>query len=383
MTAPIRILAWPAFKNRAKNPYTHLLYSHMNGVHVDEFSIGNLRDRYDVWHMHWPETFLNPGTTGVGAAFKTQLILSLMDFARCRGTKIIWTVHNLKAHDGRYPRLERRFWRAFLRRIDGFICLSKSGMRLALHTFPQLGHLPGFVIPHGLYRGEYPMDRNLDHRRTLDIAADAKVVLFFGMIRKYKNVPGLIRVFRGLSDSDAVLCIAGKLLNDCGPSVRDAAGNDPRVRLHTQHVPAQEVQNYFGAADLVVLPYREILNSGTALLALSFDKPVLVPRQGAMAELQSLVGDDWVRTYQGELSTAELTDALVWSRPKHRGEFPPMGSLDCSRLAQETVEAYKIVLSHSGGDYKQSIPANHAERSTESSREYHKNAIRNLQVLDD
>jgi beta-1,4-mannosyltransferase len=39
------------------------------------------------------------------------------------------------------------------------------------------------------------------------------------------------------------------------------------------------------AADLIALPYKEILNSGSAILALSFDRPILVPAAGALAEL--------------------------------------------------------------------------------------------------
>ena len=59
---------------------------------------------------------------------KSQAVLSLIDFARSRGTKIVWTVHNLASHERRYPRLEKWFWRAFLRRLDGFITLSESGL---------------------------------------------------------------------------------------------------------------------------------------------------------------------------------------------------------------------------------------------------------------
>ena len=65
---PLRILAWPAFNTREQNPYAYLLYTHMRGVEVDEFSIGKLLTRpYDVWHIHWPEMFLNVGKTAAAA----------------------------------------------------------------------------------------------------------------------------------------------------------------------------------------------------------------------------------------------------------------------------------------------------------------------------
>ena len=55
---------------------------------------------------------------------------------------------------------------------------------------------------------------------------------------------------------------------------------------------------FFSAADLVVLPFSDIMHSGSAILALSFNKPVLVPARGALPELQTRVGAAWVQTYR-------------------------------------------------------------------------------------
>lgn len=347
---PLRILAWPAFNTREQNPYAYLLYSHMNGAQVDEFSIGKLLTRrYDIWHIHWPEMFLNVEKTAATASLKSQAVLSLMDLARSRGTKIVWTVHNLASHERRYPRVEKWFWNAFLRRLDGFITLSESGLRSARERFPELRSLPGNVVPHGHYRGEYPDDKRKDCRERLGIPENAKVVLFFGWIREYKNVPGLIAAFRGLNDSQAALCLAGREFpksgaSKSGRSVQELASGDARIHMHLRHVPNEEVQTFFGAADLVALPYREILNSGTALLALSFNRPVLVPNKGAMAELQSLVGGNWVRTYDGDLTTEQLAGALQWARHEPRAAIAPLESLDWNRVGEQTLAAYRNVL---------------------------------------
>jgi glycosyltransferase involved in cell wall biosynthesis len=354
--ASLRILAWPAFKTRGQNPYAYLLYSHMQGAEVDEFSIANvITRRYDVWHMHWPEMFLNVEKTVASAALKTLVVLTLIDFARRRGTKIMWTVHNLASHERRYPRVEKWFWPAFLSRLDGFITLSESGLATARERFPELRNLPGSVVPHGHYRGEYPDDKQTDCRQPLGIGANAKVALFFGWIRDYKNVPGLISAFRGINDPETVLCIAGREFPGSSPSVREVADGDPRIHLHLQHIPAENVQTFFGAADLVVLPYREILNSGTAVLALSFNKPVLVPRKGAMSELQTLVGSNWVRTYEGELRTEELTRAIQWAKEEHRPGVAGLDSLEWNRVAEQTLAAYRRLLCPSRLSEEESI----------------------------
>ena len=243
-----------------------------------------------------------------------MLFRSLMDALRVRGTKIIWTVHNLKAHEGQHPRLEQWFWPAFTKRLDGYIALTSSGQTVARERFANLDRLKGFVIPHGHYRGEYPLDAGIDARRELGIAPQARVFLFFGQIREHKNVPGLIRAFRKIVGRDAILCIAGRPTpaSVAEELQREAAG-DPRIQLHLENIPKERVQFFFRAADLVVLPYRDILNSGTALLALSFSRPILVPSRGAMGELQASVGPEWVRTFQSELDTEELENALKWA----------------------------------------------------------------------
>ena len=255
-------------------------------------------------------------------------------------------------------------------------------MRSAREKFTELRNLPGTVVPHGHYRGEYPDDSREDCRQQLGIPSNAKVVLFFGWIRDYKNVPGLIAAFRGLSDSQAALCIAGREFSKSGgsrlhtstrqtsvrqTSVRELTTGDSRIYLHLRHVPNEEVQTFFGAADLVALPYREILNSGTALLALSFNKPVLVPRKGAMSELQALVGSDWVRTYEGDLSTGELAGALQWAQKANRSGNAPLDTLDWNRVAEQTLDAYRNVLFPSAAGEEKVAGSNQESRSASAS----------------
>ncbi len=343
----MKVLAQPAFNARGENPYTWLLY-HAMAAEVTDFSYRRSLDvRYDIFHMHWPELELNSIRSAVTAAARLQLKLTLMDALRVRGTKIIWTVHNLKAHEGQHPRLEQWFWPAFTKRLDGYIALTASGQTVARERFANLDRLKGFVIPHGHYRGEYPLDAGIDARRELGIAPQAKVFLFFGQIREHKNVPGLIRAFRKIASQDAVLCIAGRPTpaSVAAELQREAAG-DPRIQLHLENIPKERVQFFFRAADLVVLPYRDILNSGTALLALSFSRPILVPSRGAMGELQASVGPEWVRTFQSELDTEELENALKWATGGARPDEAVLEGLEWPQIAEQTLKAYTEIIAN-------------------------------------
>lgn len=342
------VTAWPAFKNRAQNPYNHLLYTYVTklGVHVDEFEPGGFLWRpYALWHVHWPEALLNTASRAQAGA-KIAGFLALVRYARSRGMKVIWTIHNLASHEGMHPRLEKWFWRSFIPHVDGYISLSEAGRRLALERYPLLHEIPGFVIPHGHYRGVYPdLVTQEEARRRLGIDQRCRTLLFFGQIRPYKNVPHLIRVFRALSDPSLTLLIVGKPNSaSLAQEVLMAARGDNRVHLHLRFVAEEDIQIYFRAADVVVLPYNEILNSGSAILALSFDRPVVVPARGPLIELRGQTGPEWVQTYEGNLTAATLAQALKWALETDRPQRAPLDQLCWERLAESTVEAYRAFM---------------------------------------
>jgi beta-1,4-mannosyltransferase len=346
----VRIIARPAFRNRHRNPYNWLLYSHVQalGVDVQEFSDAGALTRDDaVLHLHWPEARM--AVESARSAVK-QIVAQQHAIERARrlGIKIVWTAHNLSSHEQGHPWLEHLFWKAFIPRIHGFISLSAAGRASAIARYPRLGRIPGFVIPHGHYRDVYPNTiSRAEARDRLGISHDATVLGFVGLIRSYKHVPQLLSTFRQLHDQDAVLLVAGRVMwPETVEGIRSTAGADPRIRLHLDFVPDDDIQIYLNAADLVVLPFREILNSGSALLALSFDRPVLVPRAGSIEDLRRETGDDWVRTYEGELSIDDLRGAVRWAQAPRKPLRPCLDRHSWSEIASRTVEAYRTLTSH-------------------------------------
>jgi glycosyltransferase involved in cell wall biosynthesis len=221
---------------------------------------------------------------------------------------------------------------------DGF-----GGKKLALERFKALRNKPAFVVSHGHYRGVYAdtISRS-EARRRLGLAPDGPVVVYFGLIRPYKNVPLLIRTFRQLDDPKAKLCIAGKPDTPrLAREIEAAVGDDPRVKVVFEFIPDDEVQLYLRTADLMVLPFTEILNSGSALLALSFDCPVLIPNKGSMQELAQRVGKEWVQTYVGDLTIQILDQALRFALDIRRAARAPLEQFDWALVAAQTLEAYQ------------------------------------------
>jgi glycosyltransferase involved in cell wall biosynthesis len=167
------------------------------------------------------------------------------------------------------------------------------------------------VIPHGHFRDWYPDDVDRKPAREYLGLGSGPVFLFFGQIRPYKNVPSLVEAFHRLADESAELVVAGKPVDEqISRRLRDAAGESDRIHLRNEFIPDDEVQYYFRACDAVVLPYRDILTSGTAVLAMSFGRPVIAPGHGP---LQDLIGEDAGVTYDADADDARLRSVLEWA----------------------------------------------------------------------
>jgi glycosyltransferase involved in cell wall biosynthesis len=281
----------------------------------------------------------------VRSAIGTLVFAALLSLARWRGIRILWTVHDLGSNDDFHPRLEAWFWRFFVKRIDAYICLSEGSRRLARERFPELRRLPSFTTPHGHYGDAYPRQASrAEARRMLELPADATVLLHFGLIRPYKNVPHLIRTFRELQDAKSILVVAGNPYDETVErELQAAAEGASGVRLRLGWVTPEEVPLLFGACDLVVLPYRRILNSGVTMLALSLERPILVADRGAMREQQAKFGPEWLRLYDGELERRHLEEACRWAKATPR-RSPDFTGLDWDTLAIKTRAIYQSLV---------------------------------------
>jgi glycosyltransferase involved in cell wall biosynthesis len=343
-----RVLACPAFENRRNNPYNFMLYRGLEelGIQVDEYrAVRGIFRPYDILHVHWPEVPFNAGL--LEGLARTRGMLLAIDQLQRRGGKLIWTVHNLRSHERKFPKHEEALWQAFIPKVDGFITLAKSGRDAALQRFPNLAVRPSFVIPHHHYRGEYEDGITREAARAeLGVAPNARLVLFFGRVLAYKNVPELVKVVREIPKQHNVqLIVAGRPRTDADARELEAAkAGDPRIRFDLEFIPRERAQVYFRAADLVALPYRDILNSGSAVLALSFDRPVLLPKLGSCVELRARIGDDWVYDYD------ELTPGAIINGLARAATLPKvtdghhLADLAVPRIAQETLSAYEHVL---------------------------------------
>ena len=179
------------------------------------------------------------------------------------------TAHDVLPREPRPGQLAGQ--RALYERMDGIVVHSSHGaarLRDELGLDPERVH----VIPHGVLSGldvpgEAPFPK-----------PDKPVVLCFGLLRPYKGVDVLIDAWRAAAP-DAELWVIGM------PRMDVSFIHGPNVRTALRFVSGAELAGAFRAADLVVLPYREIDQSGVLFTALAFGKPVLATSVGGFAEI--------------------------------------------------------------------------------------------------
>jgi glycosyltransferase involved in cell wall biosynthesis len=183
----------------------------------------------------------------------------------------------LTAHDvlPREPRPgQRAAQRRLYERFDALVVHSDHGRERLTHEL-GIDSARVHVIRHGAFAHLAAAPPQPPPFQT-----DKPVVLCFGLMRPYKGIDVLLEAWRGIDDAE--LWIAGMPRMDIVPL---RAGAPPNVRFAARFITDPELPAYFQHADLVVLPYREIDQSGVLFTALAFGKPLLLSDVGGFPEL--------------------------------------------------------------------------------------------------
>ncbi len=344
----MRILASPAFSNSAVNPYNALLYQALQtkDATVDEYSHKRaLTGHYDIAHFHWPDGYVN--TPNLFKAWQRAILLtSILMLLKLKGTRIVWTVHNVFPHDAHHPKLSENFMHGFVSQCAGLIFMTSQSQSAFQNHYPTRKDLKSVVIPHGHYRSSYSDKISpAEAKEWLGLKDTDKVLLFFGMVKPYKNVDGLIEAFVQASLPDYTLVIAGNPdSRELAERITSLSRSHPRILPHLKFIPENDVHRYFSAADIAVLPYSNILNSGALLLSLSFNVPVIAPSIGAMKDLQETLGSAWIHNYQAEFNHSALQSAVTQLGEKSRPAECPLSAYDWHNLAASTRQFYQTVV---------------------------------------
>lgn len=200
-------------------------------------------------------------------------------------TTRLFVCHNVFPHE-RFP-FDRFLTKAVMRCGDLFITHSKADAR-ELETIRE--DAKALAAVHPTYNAFKIRDISYeDARKQLGIAPEENVLLFFGFVRSYKGLTYLLEAMPAILQKlpQARLWVVGdfgEAREEYQEKIRRLQIADA-VRTVEGYIPDAEVEPYFAASDLVVLPYVSATQSGIAQIAYGFDKPVVATAVGGLPEV--------------------------------------------------------------------------------------------------
>lgn len=303
---------------------------------------------YQILHIHWVFQFSLPWAT------RSHWVKRMMEWwfgmylrlAVLLGYKIVWTAHDLLPHEPVFAN-DARARDLLLSKASEVIALSES-TAMELRT---LGARHVSVIPIGSYAEPYPVKVTTEEARaSFGFREDDVVITLVGKMEEYKGADLLLLAAAQLPESSRIkLLLAGSCSDKSYLGELSRLANEATVTVvtHFQWVPDQDLARYLQATNIAAFPFREISNSGSVLLALSFGRPVIIPNLPALRDIPSGTA---IRFEQGADS---LLAALIRAEDLSAMEYRDMSEAalswatrsDWESISRETIEAYEAAYS--------------------------------------
>lgn len=244
---------------------------------------------------------------GFWLPFMAPCLGTIARIARKNGkTKVVSVVHNIVPHEHRIG--DKMFATYFCNSVDGFVAMSDSVLNdLTLFDSEK----PRVFCRHPLYDN---FGKQVDREEALSelgLDTNNRYMLFFGLIRDYKGLDIMLKAYADsrLRKMGVKLIVAGEFYNNAEKyfELEKELGLEGEVIWHREFVPDSKVRYYFGAADIIVQPYKSATQSGVTQIAYHFEKPMIVTNVGGLAEIVP----NGKAGYVVEPDEKEIADAIV------------------------------------------------------------------------
>lgn len=206
----------------------------------------------------------------------------LEHFMGCKN--VTFVCHNVFPHE-RFP-MDKLLTRMVLKHGRHYIVHAREEGR----ELEKIKNKPDYVVtPHPTYNVfQFEGMSKEQAKSRLRMTEDVKMLLFFGYVREYKGLKYLLKAMPAIIREENVeLWIVGEFGADKEDyfTLIDEMGINNCVKVMDSYTPDREVEKYFAAADLVVLPYISATQSGIVQIAYGFSKPVIVTSVGGLPDV--------------------------------------------------------------------------------------------------
>lgn len=275
-----------------ENPYQKLMMDGLNEsdqLHaingIDDRFFGIIRSalkyRPEYLHFDWIVSYYYRRWKWFTWLSVPSFFLQIWAVKYLFGVRVVWTLHNISPHDLHEKRIHIFCQRFLAENCSWIRVFSTQSIKEASSTLKR--SVDNFkIVAEGSYTEYYPHETDAaTAREKLNIDSNKRVLLFLGYVRPYKGVLEMISAYKKVRRGDSLLVIAGKIMDrEYGQLIAESLEED--IILTDSYIEKKDLQYYFEACDIVVLPFNKIENSGSVILAMGFSKPVIAPNVGAI-----------------------------------------------------------------------------------------------------
>ena len=289
------------------NPYQYLMIKGLNSESNLQ-AVSGINDRFfgilrtaiqlkpDYIHFDWITSFYYRRSIWMTSISIPLFMIQLLIVKYVFNVKLVWTLHNIQPHDLKHNKIHS-FCRQFFAKQTNWVRLfSEDSIERAKQA---LKVKEKFVIcPEGSYVDYYSNSITIeDAKLKFNIKENDFVFLYLGFIKPYKGIENLIENFNKLQIENKKLIIAGSVINK--NYFNEIFTDNKNIQFVNRFIDNDELQYFYKVADVVVLPFNKVENSGSVILAMGFKKVIIAPEMGVL--LKRLINQKEFLYKEGEL----------------------------------------------------------------------------------
>ena len=295
MKSKIKIVCLPKELNNP-NPYQNLLINGLKKNPGLEVISGNASKKIGILtsalyhkphyiHFDWINKYYSKRFSLESYIYTLWFFIQIFIIKKILKINIVWTLHNIFPHDTKNIKLHRFVQYQFSKQCKWIRVFSNNTVNKLIHEF-NFNKNKLIVVPEGSYVNYYPNFISKEEaRKELNIQKKEKIFLYFGAIKPYKGLDFLIEEISNSKHHKIKLIIVGRTpkkryLN----KIKEKIKNNDSITLENKYIKDEQIQIYFKAADIIVLPFENIENSGSIILAMGFKKVIIAPNIGVIPD---------------------------------------------------------------------------------------------------
>lgn len=311
----VKVLVYP----KDPNPYQELLYRNMIGANIgymQELTPSRTLNLvlipallvvyrilgYRILHLHWLYPFHLSSKSTFLMLLSEAYFRAFLTLVNAMRYRLVWTAHNIVPHEKTFMN-DQKVIMYLATQADKIIFLNKHVSETYAKNHPEIASKIS-VIPQGNYLDYYDFGNTESDNSKL-------VFGFVGRIERYKGLHLLIPIIRRVNNPDIRLRVIGKCIDKIYlRQLHKLASSDNRITIENRFIENDDLGKHISSFGMFVLPYTDITNSSSAMLAFSAGRPILTPRIGGMEDYPK---DTGVYYEDGDLAGA-INTALDMSK---------------------------------------------------------------------